>query len=83
MEGAGTYELPVAGMFAIAGLPLVIVNPKNIREFALSLFRYRIGQKAEVELLRGAQRIQASVPVIERADDPPGRWHQRRHLHRA
>jgi len=52
-------------VLSIAGRPI-----QNIREFALSLFRYRIGQKAEVELLRGAQRIQASVPVIERADDP-------------
>lgn len=42
----------------------------NIREFALSLFRFRIGQKAQVDVVRAGQKITASVPVIERADDP-------------
>ena len=34
MEGTGTFELPVAGIFATYGLPFAIVNPRNIREFA-------------------------------------------------
>jgi transposase len=34
MEGAGTFELPVAGIFATVGLPFAIVNPRSIREFA-------------------------------------------------
>jgi transposase len=34
MEGAGTFELPVAGIFATVGLPFAIINPRSIREFA-------------------------------------------------
>jgi len=37
MEGTGTFELPVAGIFATVGLPLAIVNPRNVREFARAL----------------------------------------------
>jgi transposase len=39
MEGTGTFELPVAGIFATVGLPLAIVNPRNVREFARVLGR--------------------------------------------
>jgi len=39
MEGTGTFELPVAGIFATVGLPLAIVNPRNIREFARAVGR--------------------------------------------
>src|SRR5438270_13803044 len=37
MEGTGTFEFPVAGIFATVGLPLAIVNPRNVREFARGL----------------------------------------------
>jgi transposase len=39
MEGTGTFELPVAGIFATVGLPFAIVNPRNIREFARAVSR--------------------------------------------
>jgi len=52
-------------VLSIAGRPI-----HNIREFALSLFRFHIGQKVDVELIRGEQPIKASVAVIERPDDP-------------
>lgn len=52
-------------VLSVAGRPI-----HNIREFALSLFRYHIGEKVDVELLRGDQQIGSSVSVIERADDP-------------
>ena len=34
MEATGAFELPVAGVLAIHGLPFAIVNPRNVREFA-------------------------------------------------
>jgi len=34
MEGAGTFELPLPGVFATVGVPFAIVNPRSIREFA-------------------------------------------------
>jgi transposase len=39
MEAAGAFELPVAGVFAIYGLPFAIVNPRNVREFARAVGR--------------------------------------------
>jgi len=39
MEATGTYELPVAGVFATVGLPFTIVNPRSIREFARAVGR--------------------------------------------
>jgi transposase len=39
MEAAGGFELPVAGVFAIYGLPLAIINPRNFRDFARAVGR--------------------------------------------
>ena len=39
MEGTGNFELPVAGVFATVGLPITIVNPRSIREFARAVGR--------------------------------------------
>lgn len=39
LEGAGTFELPVAGVFAIYGLPFTVVNPRKIRDFARAVGR--------------------------------------------
>ncbi len=39
MEGAGTFELPVAGAFAVLGLPFAVVNPRSVREFARTVGR--------------------------------------------
>ena len=40
MEGTGTFELPVAGTFAMLGLPFAIVNPRSVREFARAVGRF-------------------------------------------
>ena len=42
----------------------------NVRQFALDLYRYKIGESAQLGLLRGSQNISVSVPVIEQPDDP-------------
>jgi transposase len=39
MEGTGNFELPVAGVLATVGLPITIVNPRSIREFARAVGR--------------------------------------------
>jgi len=39
MEATGTFELPVAGVFATQGLPFAIVNPRSVREFARAVGR--------------------------------------------
>jgi len=42
----------------------------NLRQFALDLYMYKIGQEVEVSVLRNGQETMLSVPVIERPDDP-------------
>src|SRR5271167_557377 len=42
----------------------------NVRQFALDLYAYKIGQKAEIGVLRNGQETTLSVSVIERPDDP-------------
>jgi serine protease Do len=42
----------------------------NLREFALVLYRFRIGESAPLLILRNGKRQQISATVIERADDP-------------
>jgi transposase len=39
MEGAGSFELPVAGAFATVGVPFAIVNPRSIRDFSRAVCR--------------------------------------------
>jgi len=42
----------------------------NVRQFALDLYAYKIGQEAEIGVLRNGQETTLTVPVIERPDDP-------------
>ena len=42
----------------------------SVREFALDLYTYKIGQKAEIGVLRDGKQTTIQVPVIERPDDP-------------
>ncbi len=42
----------------------------NVRQFALDLYMYKIGQKAEIGVLRDGKQTTLQVPVIERPDDP-------------
>src|SRR5215831_454474 len=51
MEGTGTYELPLAGVFATHGLPFAIVNPKSLREFARTVGRMSRAEKSQAGLL--------------------------------
>lgn len=43
---------------------------ENARQLEVHLYRYRVGQKVDVEVLRGSQRLSYTVAVIEREDDP-------------
>jgi S1-C subfamily serine protease len=43
---------------------------ENARQLEVNLYRCRVGQKVDVEVLRGSQRISYTVGVIEREDDP-------------
>jgi len=51
MEGTGTYELPLAGVFATHGLPFAIVNPRSLREFARTVGRMSRADNSQAGLL--------------------------------
>jgi transposase len=34
LEATGGWEIPVTGLLALAGMPLVVVNPRQVRDFA-------------------------------------------------
>jgi len=43
---------------------------ENARQLEVNLYRYRVGQKVDVEVLRGDERLTYPVGVVERDDDP-------------
>jgi serine protease Do len=43
---------------------------RNVRQLALNMYSYAVGDKAQIEVQRGEHRISFAVPVVERADDP-------------
>jgi serine protease Do len=43
---------------------------QNVRQLALNLYSYEVGEKAEMAILRGPETLSFSVPVVEREDDP-------------
>ncbi len=42
----------------------------NVRQFALDLMEYKVGQTTRIEVLRGETKLDYSVTLIERSDDP-------------
>ncbi len=50
---------------SIGGKPVI-----NVRQFALDLLEYKVGQTTKIEVLRGGKTLDYSVTLIERADDP-------------
>ena len=43
---------------------------ENARQFEVNLYRYRIGDKISLEILRGNSKLTYTVAVTEREDDP-------------
>lgn len=59
MEATGGYEVPVAAALATAGLPVVVVNPRQIRDFARAT-----GQLAKTDAL-DAEVIARFAEVVQ------------------
>jgi serine protease Do len=52
---------------------IIAVNAKpipNVRQLALNMYSYAVGDKAEIDVLRGEKKLSFAVPVVERGDDP-------------
>lgn len=59
LEATGGYETPVVSVLAAAGLPVIVVNPRQVRDFARST-----GQLAKTDAL-DAQVLAAFAKAIE------------------
>lgn len=71
LEATGRYEAPLVAALAAAGLPVVVVNPRQVRDFARA-----IGQLAKTDALdaRLLARFALAVrPEIRPLPDPPTR----------
>lgn len=42
----------------------------NVRQLAVNMYSYAVGDQAEIEVLRGGQKLSFKVPVLERASGP-------------
>ncbi len=76
-EGVVVSDVDPDGPAADAGLQagdvVLSLNGKpmeNARQLEVNLYRYRIGDKVNLEILRGRSKLMYTVAVIEREDDP-------------
>src|SRR5438067_168733 len=63
MEAQGGLELPVAGMLATAGLPLALVSPRSVRDFARAIGRSRSDYDHAELLAHFAELVRPETPV--------------------
>ncbi len=61
LEATGGLELPLAGLLAAAGLPLAVVNPRQVRAFAHATGRLAKTDRLDAQVL--AQFAEAVRPV--------------------
>jgi len=73
LEATGGFETVVAAALGAAGLPVVVVNPAQVRAFAKAL-----GQRAKTDPIdAGSLRISPRRPTLSRArcrTSKPGCW---------
>jgi transposase len=80
LEATGGFEVAVAGALAAAGLPLVVVNPRQIRDFARATGRLAKTDRLDAEAIaRFAEAVQpAPRPLPSAAADALGELVARR-----
>jgi transposase len=61
-EASGGYEIPVAGALGAAGLPLAVVNPRQVRDFAKATGRLAKTDRLDAALL--AHFAEAVRPAV-------------------
>jgi len=67
LEASGGYEMPVVAALARAGLPVIVVNPKQVRRFAQALGVLAKTDRIDARIL--AQFAQAVRPEIRPLKD--------------
>jgi transposase len=51
LEATGGYEVPVVAALGAAGIPLVVVNPRQVRDFARSLGKLAKTDKLDAQII--------------------------------
>jgi transposase len=68
LEATGGFEVVVAGALAAAGLPLVVVNPRQIRDFARATGRLAKTDRLDAEAIaRFAEAVQPAPRALPSA----------------
>ena len=69
LEATGGYEAPVAAALATAGLPVAVVNPRQVRDFARALGRLAKTDRIDAQVLAlfGARLQPAPRPLPDEA----------------
>ena len=69
LEATGGYEAPVAAALASAGLPVAVVNPRQVRDFARALGRLAKTDRIDAQVLAlfGARLQPAPRPLPDAA----------------
>lgn len=80
LEASGGYEGAVAGSLAAAGLPVIVVNPRQVRDFAKAMGRLAKTDRIDALVLaQFAQRIQPEVrPFKDEQTQELDAWLSRR-----
>ena len=71
VEASGGYESALVSACAVAGLPIVVVNPRQVRDFAKALGRLAKTDALDAEVLAlFGERVQPPVRPLRDADTP-------------
>lgn len=69
LEASGGYQTAVASAFALAGLPVAVVNPRQVRDFARALgFLAKTDALDALVLARFAERVQPTPRPLADAE---------------
>lgn len=67
LEATGGLEVPLAGALAAAGLPVVVINPRQVRDFARATGQLAKTDRLDAQIL--AQFAQAIRPAVRPVPD--------------
>jgi transposase len=71
LEATGGLEMPLAGALSTAGLPVAVVNPRQVRDFAKATGRLAKTDRLDAKVL--ARFGQAVRPAVQRPKDEQAR----------
>ena len=82
LEATGGFEATVAATLSAAGLPLVVVNPRQIRDFARAIGRLAKTDRLDAEAIaRFAEAVQPEPrPLPDEAARHSASWSRRRQI---